>query len=80
MGLIRVANALGAALMRNDVCAVTNTLTVADFVTIPFGIAARFNNGSIWAFRQATAAGNAFIGRDRAQQPGLEFAAGISGQ
>jgi hypothetical protein len=59
---IEMADAFGAAIMGDDVNAVSDALPITHVIPLALGVAPRLKNGLIRAFRQAGPAGDAFIG------------------
>jgi|SRR5918996_1908428 hypothetical protein len=60
--LVKMADALGAAIVGDDINAVSHALPFTDMVPLALCITPRFKNGLVRAFRQASPAGNAFVG------------------
>jgi hypothetical protein len=57
-----MADALGAAVMGDDIDTVPFALPFTHMISLTLGVAPRFENGFVRTFRQAGAAGDAFSG------------------
>jgi hypothetical protein len=61
LGFIKVTNTLGAAVMRDYVNIVADTLPIADVIAFALRVAPGFKDRFIRAFRQASPARDAFV-------------------
>ena len=57
-----MSDALGATIMSDDINIVADSLSVADMVALPFGVATRFEDRFVGTCWQACPAGNSLIG------------------
>jgi hypothetical protein len=61
LGFVEVAHAFRAAVVCNDVNAVSNPLAVSDVVAFPLGIASGLEDGLIGTLGEAGPAGDTFF-------------------
>jgi hypothetical protein len=66
-----MADALGTAIVRDDVNVVADSLPVADMIALGLGVASGFKDRFIGTFRQACPARNTFIRDQQCHDPRL---------